>query len=68
MVLKVVTGKILETLELAPGLAALGSVSESGKNGARAKDFALAAVGRNRSGRGPKLRRRSDCQRSVVSV
>jgi len=31
MVLKVVTGKILETLELAPGLTACGSVSESRK-------------------------------------
>jgi hypothetical protein len=35
MVLKVVTGKILETLELAPGLTACGSVSESRKKGAR---------------------------------
>jgi hypothetical protein len=48
MVLKVVTGKILKTLELALGLAALGPVSEPSKNGARA-DFALAVIRRIRS-------------------
>jgi len=38
------------------------------ENGARAKDFAFAVIGRIRSWDGPRLRRRSDCQRSVVSM
>jgi hypothetical protein len=49
MVLKVVTGTILETLKLSLCLAACGCVLGTEENGGRAKDFAFAVNGRLRS-------------------